>query len=132
MLLSNPYWSSTFYIGKLRTPWASLEAQLVKNPRAMQETWVQSLVQKIPWRRERLPTPVFWPGEFHGMYSPRGCKEPDTTEHLLVSLSLSRTPLKFLFKTHVSQRQYIQQCAHWKHTTFNFVEVSFPQCLCLP
>ena len=24
----------------------------------------------IPWRRERLPTPVFWPGEFHGLYSP--------------------------------------------------------------
>ena len=21
-------------------------------------------VRKIPWRRERLPTPVFWPGEF--------------------------------------------------------------------
>ena len=20
------------------------------------------------WRRERLPTPVFWPGEFHGLY----------------------------------------------------------------
>ena len=26
-------------------------------------------VGKIPWRRERLPTPVFWPGEFHGLYS---------------------------------------------------------------
>ena len=25
-------------------------------------------VGKIPWRRERLPTPVFQPGEFHGMY----------------------------------------------------------------
>ena len=25
-------------------------------------------VGKIPWRRERLPTPVFWPGEFHGLY----------------------------------------------------------------
>ena len=25
--------------------------------------------------RERLPTPVFWPGEFHGLYSTRGCKE---------------------------------------------------------
>ena len=25
-----------------------------------------------PWRRERLPTPVFWPGEFHGLYSPWG------------------------------------------------------------
>ena len=21
-------------------------------------------VEKIPWRREKLPTPVFWPGEF--------------------------------------------------------------------
>ena len=33
----------------------SLIAQLVKNPPAMQETWVQ----KICWRRDRLPTPVF-------------------------------------------------------------------------
>ena len=24
---------------------------------------------KIPWRRERLPTPVFWPGESHGLYT---------------------------------------------------------------
>ena len=23
---------------------------------------------RFPWRRERLPTPVFWPGEFHGLY----------------------------------------------------------------
>ena len=27
-------------------------------------------VVKIPWRRERLPTPVFWLGEFDGFYSP--------------------------------------------------------------
>ena len=37
------------------------------------------------WRR--LPTPVFWPGEFHGLYSPWGCKELDMTERLLLSLS---------------------------------------------
>ena len=37
-------------------------------------------VGKIPWRRERLPTPVFWPGEFHGLYSPWGHKESDTAE----------------------------------------------------
>ena len=37
-------------------------------------------VGKIPWRRERLPTPVFWPREFHGLYSPWGSKESDTTE----------------------------------------------------
>ena len=55
-------------------------AQLVKNSSTMQETWVRFLgwedprVGKIPWRKERLPTPVFWPGEFHGLYSPWGCK----------------------------------------------------------
>ena len=27
---------------------------------------------RFPWRRERPPTPVFWPGEFHGLYCPRG------------------------------------------------------------
>ena len=41
-----------------------------------------------PWvgnthrRRERLPTPVFWPGEFLELYSPWGHKESDTTERL--------------------------------------------------
>ena len=25
-------------------------------------------VGKVPWRRERLPTLVFWPGEFHGLF----------------------------------------------------------------
>ena len=41
----------------------------------------------MPWRRERLPTLVFWPREFHGLYSPWGRKESDTIE--CVSLSLS-------------------------------------------
>ena len=35
---------------------------------------------KIPWRRERLPTPVFWPGEVHGLYSSWGHKESGVTE----------------------------------------------------
>ena len=30
----------------------------------MQETWIRSLVRKIPWKREWLPAPVFLPGEF--------------------------------------------------------------------
>ena len=49
----------------------SLIAQLVKNPPAMQETLVQFLVGKIPWRRERLPTPVFmgFPGGSAGKES---------------------------------------------------------------
>ena len=37
------------------------------------------------WRRKWQPTPVLWPGEFHGQrslagYSPEGCKELDTIE----------------------------------------------------
>ena len=44
-------------------------AQLVKNPSAMQETGFNPWVGKIPWRMEWLPTPVFWPGEFHGLQS---------------------------------------------------------------
>ena len=57
--------------------WASLVAPVVKNLPAMQETWVWSLGQEDPWRREWQPTPVFLPGEFHGWrslagYSPWG------------------------------------------------------------
>ena len=37
---------------------------------------------RSPGGRERLPTPAFWPGEFHGPYSPWGCKELNTTECL--------------------------------------------------
>ena len=37
-------------------------------------------VGNIPWSRERLPTPVFWPGEFLELYSPRGLRESDRTE----------------------------------------------------
>ena len=37
-------------------------------------------IGKIPWRRERLPTPVFWPREFRGLYSPWARKQSDTTE----------------------------------------------------
>ena len=48
----------------LQYSWASLVAQLVKNPPAMQEILGQedpldSWVRKIPWRRDRLPPPVF-------------------------------------------------------------------------
>ena len=44
-------------------------------------------VGKIPWRRQQLPTPVFWPEEFHGLYNPWGHKESDTTECLSLLLS---------------------------------------------
>ena len=40
--------------------------------------WIPGL-GRSPGEGKRLPTPVFWPGEFHGLYSPWGRKESDTT-----------------------------------------------------
>ena len=61
-----------------------------KNLPAMQWVWVWSL-EKIPWRREWLHTPLLWAGEFHGErslagYSPWDGRESDTTEQLTLSL----------------------------------------------
>ena len=61
----------------LQYSWASLVAQLVKNPPAMWETWVWSLGWEDPRRRKRLLTPVFWPGDH---------KESDTTVRLSLLL----------------------------------------------
>ena len=50
----------------------------------------------MPWRRESLPTPLFWPREFHGLHSLWGRKESDMTEQL--SLSKKITSRTMLFK----------------------------------
>ena len=34
------------------------------------------------WLTSLSPTAVFWPGEFHGLYTPRGRKQSDMTERL--------------------------------------------------
>ena len=70
-----------------------LVAQMVKNLPAMQETLVRYLGREDPWRRERQPTPVFFPGESHGQRSLAGyclwChKESNMTEQLTLSLSV--------------------------------------------
>ena len=47
------------------------------------QTWMKRLTL--------LPTPVFWSGEFRGLYSPWGWKELDMTEQLSLSQHISRT-----------------------------------------
>ena len=117
----------------LQYSWASLVAQLAKNPPALWETWARSLawedplekwkatlssilglplwlswlrirlqcgrprlnawLGKIPWRSERLPTPVFWPGEFHGTV--QGVAKSQTRlSDFHANISLSRTFFK--------------------------------------
>ena len=72
-----------------------------------------SWVGKIRCRRDRLPTPVFWPGEFHGLYSPWGHKkESDTTEWFSLSLfSLRYDP------TLTSVHDY------WQNHTFDYMDL---------
>ena len=60
---------------------------VVKNLHAIQRPGFDPWVGKIPWRREKLPTPVFWPGEFHGLYGPWGHKELGKTKRLSLHFS---------------------------------------------
>ena len=72
-----------------RMPWSQffeccVLSQLFNSPPPYQEAlcWMVLIIAcrpgfhpwvgKIPWKRERLPTPVFWPGEFHGLCSQWG------------------------------------------------------------
>ena len=54
-------------------------------------------------RRKWRPTPVFWPGECHGLYSPWDHKESDTTERLSLVLNYAGGP-KIITKVLKSRR----------------------------
>ena len=68
----------------LQYSWVSHVFQLVKNPPAMQETWVRSLGWEDPLENGKAThfSILAW-------RSPWGCKQSDTTEQLKLSLSTS-------------------------------------------
>ena len=78
------YWPKLVFCPPLAA-WASLEAQLVKNLPAMQETWVQFLGWEDPLEKGKtthssiLAWRVPWTEEPGGLQS-MDCKESDTTE----------------------------------------------------
>ena len=72
----------------LQYSWASLVAKLVKISLQRGRPGFDPWVGKIPWRRERLPSPVLWPREFHGLYSPWGRR---VRHDLATFLSLHRS-----------------------------------------
>ena len=70
-------WVAYLFSSKSSRPrWLSWQRIRLQSGRPKFIPWVG----KIPWRGERLPTPVFWPGEFHGVYSLWGHKKSDMTE----------------------------------------------------
>ena len=51
----------------LQYSWASLVAQVVKNPPAMGDLGLIPGLGRSPGEGKGCPTPVFWPGELHGL-----------------------------------------------------------------
>ena len=85
----------------LQYSWASLVAQLVRIYLQCGRPGFDPWVGKILWRRERLLTPVFWPGEFHGLYNPWGHKKSDTIEQLSLHFNMSLLTSTSYLKTAV-------------------------------
>ena len=80
---------------------SSIGKKYACNPRRPRfDSWVG----KICWRRERPPTPVFWPGDFHGLQFMRVAKIRTRLSHLHFHfpLELLRYLLNCL-KNYVSQ-----------------------------
>ena len=89
--------------------WVSLVAQTVKNPPAMQETWVQSLGQEDPLEKG-MPTHssilawrIPWTEEAGRLYNSGGHEESDVTE--------TKHTNKFSRKTH----RIIPKCQATSH-----------------
>ena len=73
---------------------ASLVVQMVKICLQCRRPGSDPWIGKIPWGWEQLPTPVFWPEQFHGQrvlagYTPWGLKESNTTEQISLSVFTS-------------------------------------------
>ena len=84
----------------LQYSWASLVAQMVKNPPAMQETWVSIPgLGRSPEGGHGNPLQYSCMENPHGQkslagYSPQGCKESDTTDRLSIALSENRQEIR--------------------------------------
>ena len=102
----------------LQYSWASPVAQLVNNLPEMRETWVWSLGWKDPLEKGKLHTPVFMPGEFHGLVSPWGCEELDTTEQLSLHF-IQHSDLTFIYFMNQASQCLVTIC----HQYYNIIDI---------
>ena len=73
----------------LQFSWVSLVAQTVKNPPAMQETWIRSLGWEDPLEEGRATHSSILVRKFRGLYSPWHGKQLDTNEQLSLSFHVN-------------------------------------------
>ena len=67
-------------VDPLQYSWASLVAQLGKNPPVMKETWVRPLGRDDPLQKGKVPHSSILAWRIHGLYSSWGHKDLDMTE----------------------------------------------------
>ena len=76
---------------------------MVKNPPAIQDTWVQSLGQEHPLEKEIAPTPVFLPGKSQGQRSLPGYSPGSPLKYVSVAVKYQhllpekKNSMKFFF-----------------------------------
>ena len=76
-------------------------------------------VGKIPWRRERLPTQVFWPGKFHGLYTVHGVSKSQTQlSDFHASYPWQKCPLFTVFLVIDLFPKWCCYIAKWLHRGF--------------
>ena len=105
--------------------WASLMAQLVKNPPAMRETWVWYLGWGDPLEKGKATHSSILAWRIPWIYSPWGHKKSDTTEQLSLWISSTEVELITQFMTHFPHRSlqgplWFQVCV----CVFTFVLIS--------
>ena len=69
-------------------------------------------VGKIPWKREKLPPPIFWPGEFHRLNSPWGHKELANEKFSSILNILSELEVK-------SESRSVMSDSLWPHGLYS-------------
>ena len=92
------WWAAVCGVAQSRTRLKRFSVHACMHGRRHQRPGFDPWVGKIPWRRERLPTPVFFPGKSHGQRilagcSPRGHRETRLSDGAHTALCiLSATP----------------------------------------
>ena len=95
----------------LQYSWTSLVAQLVKNPPAMRETWVQSQDWEDPLEKRKAThsSILVWRIPWT-VYSAWGHKDLDTTEPLSLSYWIKVHPNDLILTCHF--KDLISECSH--------------------
>ena len=132
-LLLYETWPVLFHTEMQTCTLSFLVAQLVKNPPAVRETWGQPLGWEDPLEKGMATNSRFWPGEFHGLYSPWGHRVGHdwvtlTSLHLisftgyLKSVSASLSPYSGVSRIQGAMTSSVSLQAKWVYIQDNFLK----------